>query len=111
MSAPIFGTGTTDNPYEIGSARCGATARSQTGDSGMTSRSVVTIERHIIDQERLHPDATGALSDILRHMALSAKLIAREVNKAGLVDILGAASVTRTSTASRSRSWTSSPTT
>jgi fructose-1,6-bisphosphatase I len=57
----------------------------------MTSRSVVTIERHIIDQERLHPDATGALSDILRHMALSAKLIAREVNKAGLVDILGAA--------------------
>jgi fructose-1,6-bisphosphatase I len=57
----------------------------------MTSRSVVTIERHIIDQERLHPEATGALSDILRHMALSAKLIAREVNKAGLVDILGAA--------------------
>jgi fructose-1,6-bisphosphatase I len=57
----------------------------------MTSRSVVTIERHIIDQERLHPGATGALSDILRHMALSAKLIAREVNKAGLVDILGAA--------------------
>jgi fructose-1,6-bisphosphatase I len=56
----------------------------------MTSRSAVTIERHIIDQERLHPDATGALSDILRHMALSAKLIAREVNKAGLVDILGA---------------------
>lgn len=56
----------------------------------MMSRSVVTIDRHIIDQERMHPDATGALSDILRHMALSAKLIAREVNKAGLVDILGA---------------------
>jgi fructose-1,6-bisphosphatase I len=58
----------------------------------MASRSVVTIDRHIIDQERLHPEATGALSDILRHMALSAKLIAREVNKAGLVDILGATS-------------------
>ncbi len=56
----------------------------------MTSRSVVTVERHITDQERLHPEATGALSDILRHMALSAKIIAREVNKAGLVDILGA---------------------
>jgi fructose-1,6-bisphosphatase I len=76
----------------------------------MTSRSVVTIERHIIDQERQHPGATGALSDILSHMALSAKLIAREVNKAGLVDILGRQG-TRTSTASRSRSWTSSPTT
>jgi fructose-1,6-bisphosphatase I len=58
----------------------------------MASRSVVTIDRHIIDQERMHPEATGALSDILRHMALSAKLIAREVNKAGLVDILGATS-------------------
>jgi fructose-1,6-bisphosphatase I len=58
----------------------------------MTSRSPITIERHIIDQERMHPEATGALSDILRHMALSAKLIAREVNKAGLVDILGATS-------------------
>jgi fructose-1,6-bisphosphatase I len=58
----------------------------------MTSRSAITIERHIIDQERMHPEATGALSDILRHMALSAKLIAREVNKAGLVDILGATS-------------------
>jgi fructose-1,6-bisphosphatase I len=57
----------------------------------MTSRSVVTIDRHIIDQERLHPGATGALSALLSHMALAAKLIAREVNKAGLVDILGAA--------------------
>jgi fructose-1,6-bisphosphatase I len=61
-----------------------------TQERSMASRSVVTIDRHIIDQERMHPDATGALSDILRHMALSAKLIAREVNKAGLVDILGA---------------------
>jgi fructose-1,6-bisphosphatase I len=57
----------------------------------MASRSVVTIDRHIIDQERKHPEATGALSDLLQHMALAAKIIAREVNKAGLVDILGAA--------------------
>ncbi len=55
----------------------------------MAQRSVVTIQRHIIDQERQHPEATGALSDILYNMALSAKLIAREVSKAGLVDILG----------------------
>ncbi len=55
----------------------------------MATRSVVTIQRHIIDQERKHPEATGALSDILYNMALSAKLIAREVSKAGLVDILG----------------------
>jgi fructose-1,6-bisphosphatase I len=55
----------------------------------MTQRSVVTIGRHIVDQERLHPEATGALSDILYTVGLAAKLIAREVSKAGLVDILG----------------------
>lgn len=60
----------------------------------MTSRSVVTIERHIIDQERKHPEATGAFSDILYNMALAAKLIAREVSQAGLVDILGATGYT-----------------
>ena len=51
--------------------------------------SVVTIERHIIEQERKFPEATGALSTILYEIALAAKLINREVNKAGLVDILG----------------------
>ena len=60
----------------------------------MTSRSVITIGRHIVDQERLYPEATGALSDILYNMALAGKLIAREVSKAGLVDILGMAGTT-----------------
>lgn len=55
----------------------------------MTSRSVVTIGRHIVDQERMYPEATGALSDILYNLALAGKLIAREVSKAGLVDIIG----------------------
>ncbi|MFQ5888479.1 MAG: class 1 fructose-bisphosphatase [Gemmatimonadota bacterium] len=52
-------------------------------------RSVVTIERFILEQERKHPGATGALSSILYDLALAAKLINREVSKAGLVDILG----------------------
>ncbi|MFW6330299.1 MAG: class 1 fructose-bisphosphatase [Gemmatimonadota bacterium] len=60
----------------------------------MTSRSVVTIGRHIVEQERMHPQATGAFSDILYNMALAGKLIAREVSKAGLVDILGMAGST-----------------
>ena len=53
------------------------------------AKSVVTIERHIIDQERNHPDATGKFSNLLYDIALAAKLIAREVRSAGLVDILG----------------------
>ncbi len=56
-----------------------------------TSTSVVTIERFIIEQERLHPEATGELSGILYDMALAAKMIANKVRSAGLVDILGTA--------------------
>jgi fructose-1,6-bisphosphatase I len=56
-----------------------------------TATSVVTIDRFIIEQERLHPEATGELSGILYDMALAAKLIANKVRRAGLVDILGSA--------------------
>jgi fructose-1,6-bisphosphatase I len=52
-------------------------------------RSVVTIERHIMEAERQFPEATGALSNILYDLALAAKLITREVRRAGLVDIIG----------------------
>ena len=55
-----------------------------------TATSVVTIERFIIEQERLHPQATGELSGILYDMALAAKMIANKVRRAGLADILGA---------------------
>ena len=55
----------------------------------MNPGSVVTIERHIIEQERSHPGATGAFSNVLYDIAFAAKMIAREVNMAGLVDILG----------------------
>jgi fructose-1,6-bisphosphatase I len=50
---------------------------------------IVTIERHIIDMERQFPEATGAFSTILYDLAFAAKMIAREVNMAGIVDILG----------------------
>lgn len=55
----------------------------------MSETHVVTIERHIIESERAHPEARGAFSNILTDMALAAKIISREVNMAGLMDILG----------------------
>ena len=54
-----------------------------------TPTSVVTIDRFIIEQERLHPEATGELSGILYDMALAAKMISSKVRRAGLADILG----------------------
>ena len=56
-----------------------------------TATSVVTIERFIIEQERLHPEATGELSGVLYDLALAAKMIANKVRSAGLADILGSA--------------------
>ena len=54
--------------------------------------SVVTLDRHVVEEERRHPHATGAFSNILYDIALAAKIISREVNQAGLVDILGGTS-------------------
>jgi fructose-1,6-bisphosphatase I len=54
-----------------------------------TATSVVTIERYIIEQERLYPDATGELSGLLYDIALAAKMIANKVRMAGLADIIG----------------------
>lgn len=57
----------------------------------MTDTHIVTIDRHIIDEERRFPEARGAFSNILTDMALAAKVISREVNMAGLLDIVGKA--------------------
>ncbi len=55
----------------------------------MPDTSIVTLSRFLIDQERRHPEATGAFTSILHDIALAAKMISRQVNMAGLVDILG----------------------
>jgi fructose-1,6-bisphosphatase I len=50
---------------------------------------VLTIERHILEQQKQYPAATGVLTSILYDIALAGKLIARETIRAGLADILG----------------------
>jgi len=50
---------------------------------------IVTIERFIMDQEGLHPEATGDLSNLLYDIALATKVINSHVRMAGLADILG----------------------
>lgn len=50
----------------------------------------ITLDEFIIQKEKDYPEATGNLSKLLRDLGVAAKIINREVNKAGLVDILGA---------------------
>lgn len=55
------------------------------------TREIITIERHILEQQRRFPEATGEFTNLLYDIALAAKIIFREVSKAGLVEILGLA--------------------
>lgn len=55
----------------------------------MINRKVLTLDEFTIQQLRMFPTATGELSNLLRDIGLAAKRINVEVNKAGLVDILG----------------------
>ena len=50
---------------------------------------LITIERHILEQQKFFPEAHGELTDLLNDVAFAAKLVRREVVRAGLVDILG----------------------
>lgn len=55
------------------------------------NRRVQTLDEFTIQQLRDFPHATGELSMLLRDIGLAAKRVNAEVNKAGLVDILGEA--------------------
>jgi len=54
-----------------------------------TSRRITTLEQFIIENEQQTPGATGEFSQLLRDISLAARIVNREVNKAGLVNILG----------------------
>jgi len=55
----------------------------------MVNRKVLTLDEFTIFQKRQFASATGELSGLLRDIGLASKRINVEVNKAGLVDILG----------------------
>lgn len=58
------------------------------------NRQVQTLDEFTIQELRNFPGATGQLSGLLRDIGLAAKRVNVEVNKAGLVDILGSAGTT-----------------
>ncbi len=50
----------------------------------------VTVQEHIINQQRNHPTATGGFSWLLSGITLAARIISANVRKAGIIDVLGA---------------------
>jgi len=51
----------------------------------------MTLSRFIVECQQRYPQATGAFTSLLLELTIAAKVISREVNKAGLVNILGRA--------------------
>ncbi|HJW28123.1 MAG TPA: hypothetical protein VJ508_02610, partial [Saprospiraceae bacterium] len=52
---------------------------------------IVTLDEFILKQQKEYTSSTGELTNLLRDIGVAAKIINREVNKAGLVNILGVA--------------------
>ena len=57
----------------------------------MTNLKGMTLNRFIVECQHRYPEATGEFTSLLHELTIAAKLISREVNKAGLVDVLGQA--------------------
>ena len=56
----------------------------------MTSnRRIKTLTQFIVERQAQYPQAKGALTRLLNDIATAAKIVNREINAAGLVDILG----------------------
>ena len=55
----------------------------------LAKRKGITVSRQIMDDQRLHPEATGELTGLLNDLVVAGKIISAEVNMAGLADILG----------------------
>ncbi len=49
----------------------------------------VTVEEHILTQQRNHPTATGSFSWLLSGITLAARIISAKVRRAGILDVLG----------------------
>jgi fructose-1,6-bisphosphatase I len=49
----------------------------------------MTLTRFIMEQQAQHPGATGEFSILLTQIATAAKIVAHEIRRAGLVNILG----------------------
>lgn len=55
----------------------------------INDKEILNLQGFILSEEAEHPAATGELSSILTEIAFASKIVSREINKAGLVDILG----------------------
>lgn len=54
-------------------------------------KGATTLSRFLIEEQRAFPEATGDFTLLIESIAFASKIISREVNKAGIVNIIGKA--------------------
>lgn len=59
------------------------------GDRITQGEKIITIEAHILQEQKYHPGATGVLTSLLYDIALAGKYIASKTSRGGLSEILG----------------------
>lgn len=55
---------------------------------------IVTVQQHLLEQQRHFPSARGQFSWLLSGVTLATKMIEAKIRRAGLLDVLGAAGAT-----------------
>ncbi|MCG3137958.1 MAG: Fructose-1,6-bisphosphatase class 1 [Phycisphaerae bacterium] len=50
---------------------------------------LITVQSHIIEQQQMHPEATGEFSWLLSGVTFACRIIEANVRRAGLIDVLG----------------------
>ncbi len=54
---------------------------------------LITLDEFVISKQAEHPESTGELNQIFAAIKLAAKVLNREINKAGLVDVIGSSGI------------------
>ena len=55
---------------------------------------LMTITRHVLNEQGRHPESRGDFTILLSHIVLGCKFVASAVNKAGLAKLIGLAGET-----------------
>lgn len=57
----------------------------------VSERTFITVQQHILNQQRQHPTATGSFSWLLSGITLAGRIISAKVRRAGILEVLGEA--------------------